>query len=133
MVRKFERRGGKSWRLDKVLAKGDSFSKKVPGFNIRGENRVATYIGGLATLWIFSTVLFYGLIKIIHLLTRHNPLINENIIANQFPKAYKVELNEIKFRAAFSFESYFSRETINDSRYVKWIAKYITSVGGEHI
>lgn len=127
----FARQG--RWQMHKVIKNVDTFGKDLPGFNLRGESRVSTFVGGLATIVVMVLTLSYAVIKAIHLTSKNNPQINENNIPFYFEAAHKVKPSEINFRAAFSIESYYTRLPINDSRYVKWIAKYITSVDGEHI
>ena len=139
MPRVTSRKGGSGfgrtgrWHMNKVIKNVDSFGKELPAFNLRGESRVNTLVGGIVTIVIMVLTLSYAVIKAIHLTSKHNPQINENQIAYYFEATHKVKPSEINFRAAFSIESYYTRLPINDPRYVKWIAKYITSVDGKHI
>ena len=119
--------------MHKVITGIDSFGRELPAFNLRGEAKVNTLVGGVITIVIFALTLSYAVIKAIHLSSKANPQINENLIPFFFEATHKVRPSEINFRAAFSIESYYTRLPINDPHYVKWIAKYITSVDGKHI
>lgn len=139
MPRKAGRKSGgglakrSSWRMGNVLTGMDSFGKDVPAFNIKGESKVKTIFGGVATIAVLTVTLAYAVIKALHLASKQNPQINENYINDFYAATEKVRPHEVDFKAAFSIESFYTRLPINDPHYVKWIAKYITSVDGEHI
>ena len=54
----------------------DAFGENLPTFNIKGNNRVNTIAGGVLSIVLYMTVLMYSIIKLGHLLTKHNPNIS---------------------------------------------------------
>lgn len=62
----------------------DSFGRKLPGFNLRGEAKAGTFCGGFTTLIILTIVLIYSTSKAIHLVNRSKQTISENLIVNNF-------------------------------------------------
>jgi len=58
------------------LLKLDLFGASLPGFSLAGEEKVRTHIGGLVSFVIAYTTLLFGLLKLNHLLTKHNPQVN---------------------------------------------------------
>ena len=51
----------RSWDARTQIRNLDSFSKEVPGFNIRGESHFKTIAGGLMTVLILIVVLSYSM------------------------------------------------------------------------
>ena len=63
----------------------------------------------------------YATIKCTHLLTKHNPNISQFLKVDEMLET-PINLNEYKFRIAFSIENYYGDlEQKNDPRYVKYI------------
>ena len=54
----------------------DLFAIPLPGFNIKGKEAVSTYAGGMLSLAIMYISLMFAALKMVHLLSRHNPSVN---------------------------------------------------------
>ena len=105
-----------------VLEHIDGFGLPLPTFNLKGKQMVHTRIGGVCTLLITTIVLLYATIKFIHLQTRHNP--GMSAYFKDTAPDFVVNLNEQKFRFAFSIEDFIVPKRLkNDPRYVKWIVR----------
>ena len=52
------------WHIRNVFKNLDMFGKEVPAFNISGEQRVNTAIGGVFSTFIVVTAITYGTIKL---------------------------------------------------------------------
>jgi hypothetical protein len=124
-------KGAAKWHIGSVLTGLDGYARKVPTFNIHGDTEVKTAVGGVLTCAIILLVLGYGAIKAIQLAGRQNPKVNTFKVANNYPGREMIDLNEIKFRAAFSVENYWDRRMIDDPRYVKTLMRLIGTRGGE--
>ena len=59
-----------------MLKKIDFFAAELPKFNIRGDTKINTNIGGCCSFLIIFVVLMYAAFKFNHLITRHNPQVN---------------------------------------------------------
>ena len=109
----------------------DSFSTPIPSFNLRGDGRVRTYVGGLSTLLVAFVTFIYGLQKLLDLFERQNPtintIVNKNVIANE----ERFSVVDQNFMMAFAVENYFSSETLEDSTYLKWAAVYTSNNNGK--
>jgi len=101
----------------------DGFGKELPAFNLRGETRITTVVGGLATLCVVVLTFSYAALKMIELAAGKNPTINDSKIDGFFATSETVNFNEINWNMAFSIENMESRDAINDPRYVKWIVR----------
>ena len=53
--------------------KMDVFGEKLPGFNLKGKDRVPTIVGGFCTLILLVTLLLYGTLKMTSLITKEQP------------------------------------------------------------
>ena len=102
----------------------DAFGEKLPTFNIKGSDRVNTIAGGVLSIVLYMTVFMYSMIKLGHLVTKHNPNISTFYKDNEM-YGISLNLNERKFRFAFTVESYRQpKEQKNDPRYVKYLVRY---------
>ena len=66
----------KATNLSQRLKELDSFAAPVPGFNIRGQDKVATNIGVCMTLFKLFVTSVFALLKFSHLMRQHNPTVN---------------------------------------------------------
>ena len=82
----------------------DSFGKDVPAFNIKGDKKVNTAVGGVISAFIITLVLIYASIKLNQLINRDNPNINETDIPDHYTIEDRTNLDEINFRMAWSVE-----------------------------
>ena len=62
-----------SWHVSNVVKGVDAFAGEIPSFNLKGEIKVKTVMGGLFTLATFALILAYGTMKAVHLMERRNP------------------------------------------------------------
>ena len=111
------------WHISNALKGFDSFGKEVPAFNIKGESRVNTALGGLLTFVILTVSLIYSIIKIVQMVNGDNPIISDLMLPSHYGPEDKLNLNEINFRLAFSIEGFVIRERKDDPRYVKWFVR----------
>ena len=124
-------RSGPSWHISNVVKVFDNFAGDIPAFNLKGETKVKTMIGGCATLAIIVLVLAYATMKLIHLVERRNPQITQHTTLAALDVEKTVNMKEIGFRMAFTMENYLTKETIDDPRYVKWIVRMYGRNNGE--
>ena len=82
----------------------DKFGKDVPAFNINGETKVNTVVGGIISTCILTLVFIYAGIKFDHLVNRENPNINKIDIEDYYSVEEVLNLTEIGFRLAWSVE-----------------------------
>ena len=81
----------------------DKFSDSVPSFNFKGDQSIRTSFGACCSIAISVIVLYYALLKFLHLYERHNPNIATFPVETRFKPDNPLNLNEINFRAAFQF------------------------------
>lgn len=75
------------------------------------------------SLLVVIVLLTYGALKFSQMLSKHNPFISEITERNFFDYETSLDLNEIKFKMAFSIEGYLDNEIRDDHRYVKYIVR----------
>ena len=78
----------------------------MPRFNIKGNDSVNTIAGGVFSIALYMVVFMYATIKCSHLLTKHNPNISTYFKIEDDSREIAVNLNENKFRFAFTIENY---------------------------
>ena len=64
------------WHVMTFLRKLDKFGQPIPAFNLKGEDKVKTSLGGLLTAAIMTTVLGYAIMKMYDLIVGADPIIN---------------------------------------------------------
>ena len=52
------------------------FGSQVPKINVRGQTKIKTSTGACLSIIIGTLTISFGLVKLEHLVTRKNPLIN---------------------------------------------------------
>jgi len=62
----------------------------------------------------------YSLTKLIHLLSRHNPLIAQAELQNFYTSEYVANFEEIDFKIAWGVEGYHDRISRDDEEFVYW-------------
>ena len=65
-----EKNGGgnhkpRPWQINNFFRSVDKFAQDVPAFNIKGETKVKTILGGASTFTLLVIVLMYATAKII--------------------------------------------------------------------
>ena len=63
--------------LTKIAKRLDFFGASVPGFNLRGEDKVNTTTGGVISFLILYTIFLFALVKLPKLLLRENPTVTQ--------------------------------------------------------
>ena len=91
----------------------------MPGFNLKGKEKVSSVFGGLMTVILIIVMLLYAGIKAMMLINRENP--NVSTFSEEFSLSSEDRLNlkESGMRFAWTFEGYSDKELKNDPRYVK--------------
>lgn len=110
--------------MPRILKELDMFGGPLPTFNIRGKSIVQTHAGGLVSLAILITTLFFAAFKLTALKDRRNPEINIYVEKDAFHNTDRFNVREKNFRMAFGFTDYFIKELKNDKTYIKWYARY---------
>ena len=82
----------------------DLFQRGIPSFNIKGRNFVSSLPGGIFSLIIFSTMIFYASVKFVHLVSRHNPTVSSYKNEFFFDASEEVDLYESSVHFAFGVE-----------------------------
>ena len=85
------------------------FGRSLPTFNLKGDDMVKTYFGGLMTVCIVFVMIAYATIKFSHLIDKHNPNLAQYTEKNIYDLNDVINLNEINFRFAFTIEGYLDR------------------------
>ena len=97
----------------------DIFQKDLPGFNLKGKEKVSTVFGGLITVILIIIMLLYGGIKLKHLVDRANPNVSTFVKEFNLTSEDTLKLKESDMRFAWTFEGFTDKELKNDPRYVK--------------
>ena len=118
------RRGkGPRYHIGTVFKSLDTFGKEVPAFNIAGETRITTSLGGIFSIIILISTAMYAILKFVELSEGSNPNMSENMVQDYYSPLDKFNIAESGFKMAFSIENYLERVNKDDSRYVKWIVR----------
>ena len=108
----------------------DAFGLSIPSFNLKGKDKVTTRLGGLCSLLVFGTVILFAVLKLMHLVTRHNPQLSE--FWRDIDPDTVINLKKSNTKIAFSIETFFEPQEFKmDPKYVKWIFSSITHVDNE--
>ena len=100
----------------------DSFGKEVPSFNLRGQEKVNTIVGGFVSILILIIIFLYANLKLTQLITGANPVISQQIVEDYYGPKDEFNLNENNIRFAFTVEGENTLDLKNDPRYVKFMA-----------
>ena len=84
-----------------------------------GATEVKTYTGGVMSVLVVTVLIAYGMIKLLHLLDKHNPNLAQYTETNVFDFNDRLNLNDIDFRFAFTIEGYLDHEMKDDPKYIK--------------
>ena len=60
-------RSGPAWHIGNAFMSLDSFAYEVPSFNIKGDQKVRTSLGGVVTITLLIVSLAYSVLKGIQL------------------------------------------------------------------
>ena len=106
-------------RGDKMVEMIDLFPRPMPSFNVRGRTAVSSYFGALLSFAIFFVMLIYGALKMIHLLSKHNPNLSTYTDYSYFDSKDVLNLRDKKIKVAFGIEGFLDKELKYDPQYVK--------------
>ena len=106
----------------------DQFGSDVPAFNINGDKKVKSLIGGTVTFVLVLIIFIFATIKLQETLDRTYQFSQESKAYNYYDNTDKLDLNEINYRIAFSFEGESDRKLKDDPRYVKLLARAVRKV-----
>ena len=104
------------------LKKVDIFDAAMPTFNLNGEKSVRTVCGGVITIVILCITFLFSSTKFEQMLRRQNPTVNNYLRKDEFAGDERLSLTESNFMMAFTLEHFISGETLDDPRYLKWVA-----------
>lgn len=113
------------------LHKLDMFAEPMPSFNLEGKQKVRTYPGGLLSLFIFYLTFMFSVIKLSHLLSRHNPIVNTYLERDVFDETFEFDIQREDLMVAFTLEDYNTLVTKSDTRYVKFFVQYSNMTNGD--
>lgn len=99
--------------------------------SVRGQQKVHTNLGGLLSLIILFITFLFGTLKFGHLVSHHNPIINQFKKENAIDSDFKYNLGTNQFQLAFAFEDFLTGIPKNDPYYVKFFATVWTANDGE--
>ena len=74
--RKEKKKGESPWLIMNFLRRIDNFGYPLPGFNIKGEDRVKTAFGGIMTATVIILTIVYFFNKFNTIADKKNPIMN---------------------------------------------------------
>ena len=99
----------------------DKFGRRVPGFNLRGNDVIRSKLGVVMTLICFIIVLVYALAKASHIQSVSGQTISTYYEAHDTSSDNSLYLNDLDFRIAFAIEDNLSTVSKHDPKYVRWV------------
>ena len=114
-----------NWHAGTFVRGIDLFGKDVASFNIKGQKKINTIVGGVVSLVFMTLIFMYGIAKFAHMSNKHNPNFSEYVMS-EFYSAEDYELhlhNETNVRIAIGAFDSEAMEAKNDPQYVRWIAR----------
>lgn len=87
-------------------------------------------MGGITTLVLLYITLVFACVKLVQLMQRMNPTVNTASDKYAYSNDEKLRLKDINFMMAFTLESYFTEETKDDPRFLKWVALLVKGTNG---
>lgn len=116
-----------------MLLSMDMFGAPAPTFNIRGEGEVRTYLGGIISSAIIAVTILFSLLKMQHLLSKHNPSVNVFKDINAWGIGdVMMPADSDNFMIAFAVTSIGDPSQVkNDPSFVKWLSYQRNVVDGE--
>ena len=106
----------------------DRFGRDVPAFNIGGERKVNTTVGGALTFTLLCLILAFAAVKLQQLVEKQYPFVQESTVPEHFDASDKLDLKEASYRIAFSFEGADDDTLKDDPRYVKLMVRNRTKI-----
>ena len=99
----------------------DMFRQPLPAFNIEGEGHIRTYCGGCVSLIIIYVLVLFAVLKLQHLLSKHNPQVNTFVTRDHFEDSDIFTPGEDdNFSIASVVTNFITLDVKDDPLYVKW-------------
>ena len=108
--------------MDKIFKRFDMFGVPLPAFNIRGETKVRTYAGCLATLFILTIGLVFATLRLQLLVGQQHPSVNTFVERDAFDSSDVFKSGSEEFVMAFAVVDYVTGEAKQEAKFVKWFA-----------
>ena len=86
----------------------DMFGSALPTFNLKGKTEIRTACGGTVSLMIIYITFLFASLKLVHLVTKHGPLVNSFEIADAYGFEDIFSSADENFMLAVSLEDYFT-------------------------
>ena len=118
--------------MPKMLHTLDMFSEPLPAFNIEGSRDIRTNCGGCVSLIIMYVLFLFAVLKLQHLLSKHNPTVNtfvERDFIDENDIWYAADTGD--FMMAFTVTHFLNGEVKDNANFTKWFAEYVIQVDGE--
>ena len=112
-------------RLTKVknkCQKIDLFEEQVPNFRLNGKEKRAGWCGTLVSTLFVLLIVIYAWLKFDQFYKRFNPNISSRKLIAELDDSVRVNLYDSRLKFAFFAENADVRESIDDSRYVRFIS-----------
>ena len=114
------------------LKKLDIFGQPLPQANLGGQEKVRTHIGGFVSLLFANITFLFAILKLQHLMSKHNPSVNSFVEEGAFDLDEKFSTADKEdFMMAFQAVTWLDGVR-NDPYYVKWMATYWIFENGEY-
>ena len=101
--------------LKETLKKWDLFERPVPSLNLKGKETIRTLTGSILSLVLRSIMVIFGLLKLNHLLSRHNPTINTFLEEDAFEDGANFDTAKNDFNLAFALTQVTGKQKPIDS------------------
>ena len=111
------------WNAQNALIKFDNFGIDIPAFNLNGEKKVKTLVGGFVTVALLCILLIFSVNSFVEMIDRKYPIVQDIKIEDHFTSDDKLNLNKIGHHFAFTFEGR-NGTRLDDPKYVKILVRY---------
>ena len=105
------------------MIKFDNFGIDIPAFNLNGEGKVKTLVGGFVTLALLCVLLIFSANSFVEMIDRKYPIVQDIKIEDHFTSDDKLNLNKVGYHFAFTFEGR-NNTRLDDPKYVKILVRY---------
>ena len=92
---------------------------------MHGRTKIPTITGGLMSFFICILMIVYSLTKLLQLMRRHNPQIASFEEGGILDNSLEFNFKDQSWRFAFAIEGFMDRQTKEDPRYVKGLARLL--------
>ena len=108
----------------------DFFGVPIPGLNFESRSAIGTWVGVLATIFLFTTQILYTGLKFSHLITRHNPQVTVAEESDVFQSnTTSLDVTSPNFTLAFGVSNYLSNTPKNATNLLRWQVHAVQSDG----